>query len=61
VDVYGKTLALASPDQEEILYTEIDLLKARQKRIVRVPGKHEIHRFEDRRPELYGEIVRPKD
>ena len=61
VDVQGKTLALASPDQEEILYAEIDPLKAREKRIVRVPGKHEIHRFNDRRPEFYGEIVQPKN
>jgi predicted amidohydrolase len=61
VDVFGKTLALASPDQVEILYAEIDPLKAREKRIIRVPGKHEIHRFNDRRPEFYGEIVQPKN
>ncbi|MFN8006267.1 MAG: carbon-nitrogen hydrolase family protein [Terriglobia bacterium] len=59
-DVHGRTLALASAEQEEILYAEIDPLKAREKRIVRVPGKHEIHRFNDRRPELYGEIIQPK-
>lgn len=61
VDIHGKTLALASPDREEVLYAEIDPLKAREKRIVRVPGKHEIHRFNDRRPEFYGEIIRPKN
>ena len=61
VDVQGKTLALAGSDQEEVLYAEIDPLKAREKRIVRVPGKHEIHRFKDRRPEFYGEIVQPKN
>jgi predicted amidohydrolase len=61
VDVHGKTLALATAEQEEVLYAEIDPLKAREKRIVRVPGKHEIHRFKDRRPEYYGEIVEPKN
>ena len=57
VDVTGRTLAQASADQEEVIYAEIEPAKARDKRIVRVPGKHEIHRFNDRRPELYGEIV----
>jgi predicted amidohydrolase len=61
VDVQGKTLALAGSDQEEVLYAEVDPLKAREKRIVRVPGKHEIHRFNDRRPEFYTEIVQPKN
>ena len=61
VDVHGKTLALATAEQEEVLYADIDPLKAREKRIVRVPGKHEIHRFKDRRPEYYGEIVQPKN
>src|SRR5262245_31203639 len=57
-DVTGRTLALASPDQEEVIYAEIEPARARNKRIVRVPGKHEIHRFNDRRPEVYGEITR---
>jgi 5-aminopentanamidase len=58
VDVTGRTLAQASADREEIIYAEIEPARARNKRIVRVPGKHEIHRFNDRRPELYGEITR---
>jgi predicted amidohydrolase len=57
VDVSGKTLAQASVDREEVIVAEIEPEKARNKRIVRVPGKHEIHRFNDRRPELYGEIT----
>src|SRR5262245_4397741 len=57
-DVTGRTLALASPDQDEVIYVEIEPARARNKRIVRVPGKHEIHRFNDRRPEVYGEITR---
>ncbi len=56
-DPDGSFLAFASPDQEEILYAEIDPAKARKKRIVRVPGKAEIDRIADRRPEFYGPIV----
>jgi predicted amidohydrolase len=58
-DTTGKRLALASPDREVILYADIDPAKSRQKRQVRVPGKHEIDRIGDRRPSFYGEIVRP--
>lgn len=59
VDVTGRTLAQASVDREEVIYAEIEPSRARNKRIVRVPGKHEIHRFNDRRPDLYGEITQP--
>ncbi|MEW5979861.1 MAG: carbon-nitrogen hydrolase family protein [Acidobacteriota bacterium] len=55
-DIDGRTLAVASSDQEEVLYAEIQPERAREKHIVRVPGKHEIDRFKDRRPELYGLI-----
>jgi predicted amidohydrolase len=60
VDVTGKTLALASADREEVIVAEIEPARARNKRIVRVPGKHEIHRFNDRRPEVYGEITQKR-
>jgi len=60
VDVTGKTLAQASADREEVIVAEIEPERARNKRIVRVPGKHEIHRFNDRRPEVYGEITQPR-
>jgi predicted amidohydrolase len=55
----GQTLAFASPDGEEILYADIDPALARQKRLVRVPGAHEIDRIADRRPGFYGSIVAP--
>ena len=58
-DPSGGLLAEAAHAEETILYAEIDLENARRKRIVRVPGKHEIHRFADRRPEMYGPIVDP--
>jgi predicted amidohydrolase len=59
VDVHGKTLAQASTDTEDIIYAEIEPARARNKHIVRVPGKHEIDRFKDRRPKYY-EIIGEK-
>ncbi len=55
----GETLAASTTADEEILYAEIDPARARQKRIIRVPGKHEIDRLADRRPEFYGALTRP--
>lgn len=57
VDVHGRTLAVADASSETILTAEIDPALAREKKIVRVPGKHSIDRFRDRRPDLYGPIV----
>jgi len=56
-DPTGRTLAKASNDREEIIYADIDLERARNKHYKRVPGKHEIDRMADRRPELYGAVV----
>lgn len=56
-DPRGRMLAEARHTDEAILYADIDVAFARQKHIVRVPGKHEIDRFADRRPEMYGRIV----
>ncbi len=53
-DPHGNTLCQGPPDQEIILYADIDVSLVRNKHIVRVPGKHEIHRMKDRRPDLYG-------
>lgn len=55
----GETLAASTSADEEILYAEIDPALARQKRIIRVPGKHEIDRLADRRPEFYGALAQP--
>lgn len=55
----GKVLAATSPDREEIFYADIDPAIARQKLIVRVPGKHQVDRIGDRRPGFYGPIVQP--
>ncbi|HUG90621.1 MAG TPA: carbon-nitrogen hydrolase family protein [Planctomycetaceae bacterium] len=57
-DPSGRTLAEAAGN-ETVLFAEVDPARARQKRVVRVPGKHEIDRFADRRPEMYGPLVEP--
>jgi predicted amidohydrolase len=59
VDVSGELMAHTDTDQPTILYADIDPDRARDKRIVNIPGKHEIHRTADRRPEMYGPIILP--
>lgn len=56
VDPSGKELAFADHAREEILYAEIDPQWARNKHLCNVPGEHEVHRFDDRRPDLYGPL-----
>jgi predicted amidohydrolase len=58
-DPLGTSLAVGPADREAVLYAEVDSERARQKRLVRVPGKHQINRIADRRPEFYGAIVQP--
>ncbi|QEG43531.1 carbon-nitrogen hydrolase family protein [Roseimaritima ulvae] len=53
----GVELARAADDRELILYADVDLQQARQKRIERTAGAHVIDRFADRRPEFYGPVV----
>jgi predicted amidohydrolase len=59
VDPSGNRLALAGPDSEETLFAEIDPSIARKKRLVRVPGRHEINRVADRRPSFYDVLTQP--
>ena len=56
-DPDGNDLVFADHARPEILMTEIQVSKARNKHLIRVPEKHEIHRFADRRPEIYGPIT----
>jgi len=56
IDPTGEVLALGG-EGEEILYAEVDPARARAKRQVKIPGKYEIDRVADRRPEMYGPIV----
>ncbi|GAH76748.1 unnamed protein product, partial [marine sediment metagenome] len=60
VDASGHSLAVASPDREEIIYGEVRLESARQKRSIFSPGEFEVDQINDRRPELYGLITKPK-
>lgn len=58
-DTNGNPIADAPHANPETLVGEIDVRKSRQKRIERVPGKHVIDRFADRRPEYYGPVCQP--
>jgi predicted amidohydrolase len=49
-------LLAAADDGAEILYADIDPARARDKRVVNIPGKYELNRLADRRPEMYGPI-----
>jgi predicted amidohydrolase len=55
LDFDGETLAEAG-EGEEIILAEIDPERARQKRVVKIPGEHEVDRVGDRRPEMYGPL-----
>lgn len=56
-DPDGNTIAKASAADEEILFFDVDPKQSRNKRIVRVPGKHSIDRLADRRPEMYEKLI----
>lgn len=57
LDPKGEALAEAAPEGEAILTAEIDPEFARKKRLVHIPGEHEVDRVADRRPEMYGPLV----
>jgi 5-aminopentanamidase len=57
----GEIMVEAGPDEETILYADLDLSIARQKRIVIEPGEWELDITGGRRPELYGELTRLQD
>ena len=57
VDAWGDTLVQANSDDEQIIYAEVSLAEARQKRIVFKAGEFELDFMHDRRPELYTEIT----
>ncbi|MCP4782066.1 MAG: carbon-nitrogen hydrolase family protein [Fuerstiella sp.] len=58
-DTVGGTIDAAEHTQDAVVRATIDVAAARQKRIVRVPGRHIIDRMADRRPEMYGPICEP--
>lgn len=57
-DTNGNSIAEAPEDGESIILAKIDLERARNKNIVRVPGKHVINRWKDRHPEFYSPITK---
>ncbi|TWT81896.1 N-carbamoyl-D-amino acid hydrolase [Planctomycetes bacterium CA13] len=54
----GVILAQSHDAQPTILYADVDLEQARNKRIERTPGAHVIDRFQDRCPRFYGAITK---
>ncbi len=52
----GSHLAQSPHAEPAILYAQIDPQRARQKRIVNSPGKYEVDRLADRRPQMYGPL-----
>lgn len=54
----GDFLAVSENDEATILYADIDPAKARNKLLVHSSGKYELHRTRDRRPAMYGTIVK---
>ncbi len=54
----GEVLAQAGGEEETILYADINPSLSDQKRRVFLAGEYELDIFNDRRPKLYGEIVR---
>lgn len=56
-DPSGADLAFANHTNEEILYAEVDPDWARNKHLCNIPGAHEVHRMNDRRPDLYGPLA----
>ncbi len=58
IDCNGEFLAVSHDDQPAILYADLDPEKPRNKQIVKIPGKYELHRTAHRRPEMYQPLVR---
>ena len=56
-DPFGGDIQFANHSDEAIMYADVDTDWARRKHLVSVPGQHEVHRFKDRRPDLYDGVV----
>jgi predicted amidohydrolase len=56
IDYRGEVIARAG-EAEATVFAEIEPEKARDKRVVVVPGKHEVNRVGDRRPEMYRPLL----
>ncbi len=56
VNCDGELLSSAPEEGEAIVYAEIDPECARNKRLVKIPGKYELDRLAHRRPDMYGPL-----
>jgi predicted amidohydrolase len=54
----GQTICEAWHEEEAIIFADVDPEMARRKHLIRVPGEHEIHRINDRRPDLYAPLTK---
>lgn len=59
-DPLGGDIAFANHADHAILYADVDTDWARRKHLISVPGQHEVHRFDDRRPDIYDAITKPR-
>jgi len=59
LDCNGKELAVASDTEEATLFGDVDPDLARQTHHRRIPGEHEWDTINDRRPGLYGRLLKP--
>ena len=55
----GRSPSVGSDTEPAIITGSVQPHIVRNKRLVRVPGKHLIDRLADRRPEYYAELVKP--
>jgi predicted amidohydrolase len=54
----GSALVEAGPDEEIILYADVEPGEADRKKLVFRPGEYELDLFGGRRPELYGDLIK---
>ncbi len=59
-NVNGDLLAASEDDRETTLFADLEPERARQKRIVMIPGEYELDRVGDRRPEMYQPLCARK-
>jgi predicted amidohydrolase len=52
----GEVMREGGPEGRAVIVAEVDPEKARAKRVIKVPGEHEVDRVGDRRPEMYGPL-----
>ncbi|MBI4295110.1 MAG: carbon-nitrogen hydrolase family protein [Chloroflexi bacterium] len=60
INAWGDIIAEANAEDEQIIYGEVSLAEAREKRIIFKAGEFELDMVGDRRPELYSEITKKR-